>query len=282
VFSDVNTVVNAFQCAAYTTLAQVATVLDRSAEATTFAARAAAMRSALNTGLLAPGGNAYLDGPGTAHTAQHATTFPVALGVAEAKDLPALGRFLASGGMRSSPYAAQFLLDALFLSGQADAAHALMVDTGMRSWLHMIKDLGATTTMECWDPSLKSNTSFSHVWSSAPANVIARYVLGVQVASPGAAQLVVRPQPGPLRWLRGRVPTIRGPVSVAVERHDRLTVRLTTPGNTTTRVVLDTAALGSDPDGLQVQTEGASPGRSVDGSAVTFDGVGAGVTTVTG
>lgn len=282
VFSDCNTVVNAFQYAAYAALARIATVLDRPADAATYTEAATGLRAAINARLLAPEATSYVDGPTTTHCAQQATAFPVALGVAETEDLPRLGKFLADGGMRCSPYAAQFLLDALFRAGRADAAYALMVGTGLRSWLHMIRELGATTTMECWDPSLKPNTTFSHVWGSSPVNVIARYLLGVQVVSPGAARLEVHPQPGPLRWVEGTVPTIRGPVSVRVERDPDLRVQLTTPANTTTRLVLDGRDLGVHPDALTVHTEGPSPVRTANGPVAIFDDIAPGVTTVTG
>src|SRR5699024_2856651 len=95
-----------------------------------------------------------------------------------------------------------FLLDALFTLGRAEGAHALMTARGQRSWLHMIDDLAATIVPEAWDPSLKPNMTWSHAWGTAPVNVIARWVLGVQVVEPGAARLEIAPQPG--RSARGR------------------------------------------------------------------------------
>ncbi len=162
VFTDVNTVINSFQYAAYATLSQIAGVLGNRADAAKYPGLAGQVRSAINTLLLPAGASAYVDGEGTTHTALHATFFPVALGVAENADLPPLGGFLASGGMACSVYAAQFLLDALFAAEQADAAHALLTAAGLSSWLHMMDDLHATITMEAWDPSIKPNTAFSH------------------------------------------------------------------------------------------------------------------------
>lgn len=280
VFTDCNTVVNAFQYAAYVTLAEVATVLGKTADAGHYSDLAARLRGALNTLLLPAGAGAYVDGEGTTHTAQHATAFPVALGAAEPGDLPALGRFLAAGGMLTSVYGAQFLLDALFAAGQPDAAHALLVGTGTSSWLHMKNDLDATIVMEAWDPSVKPNTTFSHAWGSAPANVVARQILGVTVAAPGASALVVHPRPGPLTWLRGTVPTIRGGVGVAVERGATTRVEVDLPPNTTTRLEIDGAALGVDPRALRVRAAPGSPHVAVTGSVLVLDGLGSGVTTV--
>jgi alpha-L-rhamnosidase len=282
VFTNVNTVINAFQYAAYGTLAQVAGLLGISGDQAKYATLADNVRTAINTLLLPPGTGAYVDGEGTSHTALHATFFPVALGVPDGADLPAMGAFLASGGMACSVYAAQFLLDALFATGQAEAAHALLTSTGLSSWLHMMDDLDATITMEAWDPSLKSNTTFSHAWGTAPANVVARQVLGVQVAAPGAAQLLVRPQPGPLTWMNGTVPTIRGPVRVRVDRSNGLEAAISLPPNTTGQIVVDTAALGVDARSVRVASPaGPKPAVTTDGALVTVAGAQPGATVIT-
>jgi alpha-L-rhamnosidase len=283
VFTDVNTVINSFQYAAYATLSRVAGVLGVAADESKYAGLAQRVRSAINTVLLPAGAGAYVDGEGTAHSALHATFYPVALGVPDAADLPALGAFLAAGGMACSVYAAQFLLEALFAAGQPDAAHALLTATGLSSWLHMMDDLDATITMEAWDPSIKPNTTFSHAWGTAPANVVMRQVLGVQVTAPGAASLLIRPQPGPLTWMTGTVPTIRGPVRVRLDRRGHLTATVVLPPNTTAEIVLDTTALGVDAGSLRVASPGTrGPAVSAAGGLVTLNGVHPGTTTVTG
>jgi alpha-L-rhamnosidase len=282
VFTDVNTVINSFQYAAYATLAKVAAVLGKAADQAKYTGLADQVRTAINTLLLPAGAGAYLDGEGTTHTALHATFFPVALGVAQDADLPALGAFLAAGGMACSVYAAQFLLDALFAAGQADAAHALLTATGLSSWLHMMDDLHATITMEAWDPSVKPNTTFSHPWGSAPASVVPRHILGVQVTAPGAAELLVRPQPGPLTWMRGTVPTIRGPVTVSVDRREGLHAVVGFPPNTTGQIEIDTAALAVTQDSLRITSpRGSRPAITTDGAVVVVAGVRPGQTVIT-
>ena len=163
-----------------------------------------------------------------------------------------------------SVYGAQFLLDALYRGREANTALRLMTSRDTFSWLHMIDDLDATIAMEAWDPSIKPNTTFSHAWATGPANVVARQILGVQVTSPGAAELLIRPQPGPLTWMSGTVPTIRGPVQVSVDKRrgrrprqigqsmPRVVVDL--PPNTTGRIELDTGALGVAPGSLRIET----------------------------
>ncbi|MFJ3673312.1 family 78 glycoside hydrolase catalytic domain [Streptomyces sp. NPDC090106] len=236
VFTSVNTVVNAFQYAAFDALAKCAEVLGKQSEADTLRGQADTLAAAMRTTLLDSAAGRFLDGAGTDHSAQHATTFPVALGVADPLDdtvLTRLGETLAAGGMKVSVYGAQFLLDALFRLGRADAALALMTSKATNSWLHMIDDLKATIVTEAWDPALKSNMTFSHAWASAPANAVARHVLGVQVTEAGAAGFRIRPRTGALTRVEGTVPSLRGPVKVSVRRAEGThSVQVTLPPNT--------------------------------------------------
>ncbi|MFJ4622433.1 family 78 glycoside hydrolase catalytic domain [Streptomyces sp. NPDC088812] len=236
VFTTVNTVVNAFQYAAFDALAKCADVLGKQGEAETLRGQADTLAAAMRATLLDSTAGRFIDGVGTDHSAQHATAFPVALGVADTLDdtvLTRLGDTLAAGGMKVSVYGAQFLLDALFRLGRADSALALMTSKATNSWLHMIDDLKATIVTEAWDPALKSNMTFSHAWASAPANAVARHVLGVQITEAGAAGFRIRPRTGALTRVDGTVPSLRGPVKVSVRRTPgQHSVQVTLPPNT--------------------------------------------------
>lgn len=226
-FRDVNTVVNAFRYAELRALAAIARVLGRDPRG--HLRRASQVRCAVNRDLLDP--VAYRDGLGSDHHAQHATAYAVALGLAPPNRLPQLGSWLADGGMRTSIYGAQFLLEALYVCGRGDAALRLMTSPDRPGWIDVMDRLGATLTPEAWDPELKPNMTFSHPWGSSPANVIARRLVGVQVVSPGASVVRVRPQPGQLEWFEASVPTIRGPVEVSYRRGEPLRVHV--PAGTT-------------------------------------------------
>lgn len=286
VFTKVNTVVNAFQFAAFDALAKCAEALGKSADAKDLRARADTLSAAMRGTLLNSTAGAFLDGEGTAHSAQHATAFPVALGVADALDADVrarLGDTLAAGGMRVSVYGAQFLLDALFRLGRSDAALALLTSTATNSWLHMLDSLKATIVTEAWDPALKSNTTFSHAWASAPANAIARHVLGVQVSSPGAAEFLVRPRTGALAEVTGTVPSVRGPVKVAVQRSgDVHTTQVTVPPNS--RAVLEVEIGDADQARYRVTAPGGrAPVKVVTdltGTVLRIGPVGSGTTKV--
>ncbi|MDW4903963.1 family 78 glycoside hydrolase catalytic domain [Streptomyces sp. ADMS] len=260
VFTNVNTVVNAFQYAAFDALAQCAAALGKDDDSTALRSRADTLATSMRATLLDSEAGRFRDGEGTTHSAQHATAFPVALGVADTLDgevRTRLGDTLAAGGMRMSVYGAQFLLDALFRLGRADAALALLTSTATNSWLHMLDALKATIVTEAWDPALKSNMTLSHAWASAPANAIPRHVLGVRVAAPGAAEFLIRPRTGALTEVAGTVPSMRGPVKVAVHRStDAHTARVTVPPNS--RAVLEVEIGDADP--AKYRVTGTAPG----------------------
>ncbi|MYQ76053.1 MULTISPECIES: hypothetical protein [unclassified Streptomyces] len=209
---------DAFQFAAFEALARCADVLGRTGDAALLRRRAERLRGDAHSPPRPFRGALHR---WRGHRAQHATALPVALGVADA--LPDavrrdLGATLAAGGMRMSVYGAQSLLDALFRLGRADAALSLLTSRGTSSWLHMLDGLHATIVTEAWDPAQKPSMTFSHAWASAPANAIARHVLGVQVTDPDAAGFFIRPRTGSLRDVKGTVPSLRGTVSVAHHR----------------------------------------------------------------
>ncbi|WP_343528943.1 family 78 glycoside hydrolase catalytic domain [Sphingomonas sp.] len=256
VFRPVNTVVNAWQVAALNALSMIGTTIGRAAEAHSLSAVAARMRTAMNTHLLTPEG-IYRDGSGTEHCSQHATAFAIALGIADDGAARTGAAALARQGMRMSVYGAQFLLEALYRGGQPDAAMALMTSHDDQSWLAMLDRWGATIVMEAWNPMLKPNTTFSHAWGTAPANLIANALAGVTITEPGARRLRIAPQPGALGRFEAKVPTIRGPVGVTWRREGAPLLTLEVPPNVRADVAMALPVPGmqaariSGPDGVR-------------------------------
>jgi len=114
--------------------------------------------------------------------------------------------------MACSVYAAQYLLEGLYNAGEDEYAAGLLTATHDRSWWNMIKS-GSTITMEAWDMKYKPNSDWNHAWGAAPANIIPRYMWGIQPAEPGFAKAIIRPRLGRLKHSKITVPTIRGPIS---------------------------------------------------------------------
>ncbi len=245
VFTPVNTVVNAFHLRALALMAELAEAVGRDGEATEYRSRERRVRAVFNRELFDSDLGRYRDGVGTQHTSLHASLFPLAFGLAPEEHRGPLAPWLAQRGMRCSVYAAQYLLEGLFENGQAEAAVALMLAPGDRSWRHMVES-GTTITWEAWDQKYKPNQDWNHAWGAAPANLLPRYVLGVRPRSPGWTQVTVNPQPGPLTSAAGKVPTPKGPVRVNWRRERTFSLTLTLPQGVTARVELPVAIGGTE------------------------------------
>ena len=139
--------------------------------------------------------------------------------------------------MACSVYAAQYLLEGLFENDQAARAFALITAPNDRSWKHMVES-GTTITWEAWDQRYKPNLDWTHSWGAAPANLLPRFVLGVQPLAPGWTRAVIRPNPGPLASAEGKVPTPLGPVLVGWESGDIFKLSLTLPPGMTAQIQL--------------------------------------------
>lgn len=217
VFSKRNAVVNAFQYRATICMAEMADALGLATEQRVFRDRAADLAVAFHHLFFDPTRGIYRDGEEIDHHSLHANLFPMAFNLVPGDKRARVVGFLKSKGMACSVYAAQYLMEALFRSGEAAHALDLVIAPGDRSWRHMVES-GTTITWEAWDQCYKPNQDWNHAWGAAPANLFPRFVLGVRPLEAGYKKVVIEPQLGWLSWARGRVPTILGPLDVEVER----------------------------------------------------------------
>lgn len=239
VFTEVNTVVNAFYLRALEHMAVLARAVGKEAEAAAFAAKRRAVLAVFQAKLFDASRGLFRDGEGTDHASLHANLFPLAFGLVPEPQRERVAAWLSMRGMACSVYASQYLMDALFENGATEAALALMTAPGDRSWRHMLAS-GTTISWEAWDQIYKPNQDWNHAWGAAPANLLPRHVLGVQALEPGWAKALIRPQPGALPQVAGRVPTPRGSLEAAWARGARggCTLKLTLPAGVEARVEL--------------------------------------------
>jgi hypothetical protein len=135
--------------------------------------------------------------------------------------------------MACSVYAAQYLMEGLFENGGGALALDLMTADGDRSWKHMVNS-GTTISWEAWDQKYKPNQDWNHAWGAAPANLLPRYVLGVEPLAPGWTRTRIAPQTAGLQWAKGKVPTRLGPIHLAWKIRDgQLELTCQIPAGTT-------------------------------------------------
>jgi hypothetical protein len=156
----------------------------------------------------------------------------LACGAVPEEKVPLVAGYVASKGFSCSTYMAQFVLEALFVSGRDCDAIRLMASGGSRSWIGMMEK-GATITTEFWDLTLEEAgriPDMNHSWSTAPLNMVSRRVLGVTPLKPGFDEISINPQPGFLGRISGNVPTPRGVVCLAMElKGGKWHIRVDTP-----------------------------------------------------
>lgn len=273
----VNTVVNAFHAHALDLMARIASALGRTDEATRFEARARRVADTINRVLFDPARGVYLDGEGSTHASLHGNLFPLAFGLVPEDRRASVLRFIRSRGMACSVYGAQFLLEALYLHGDAQHALDLMTATHDRSWWNMLR-VGSTMTLEAWDLRYKTNLDWNHAWGAAPSNIIARFLLGVRPLEPGAGRILIHPQPASLTHATGTIPIAQGPVRVTIanEPGRSFELRVEIPDGVNARVGLPNLK-GTD----CLLVDGQSTRAQRVGSDLFIDRLGPGVHTLT-
>jgi hypothetical protein len=272
VLKDVNTVVNAFFYRNLRQMSDIAQALGKKDESKRYDAMAEKALAAFNQKLVDASTGLYVDGVGTTHSSLHSNMLPLAFGLVPAERLSKVTAFVKSRGMACSVYGAQYLLEALYQAGEAQAALALLTATSDRSWLNMIS-AGATITMEAWDAKYKSNLDWNHAWGGAPANIVARFLLGVRPLTPGFGLAEIRPRPASLTHAEGTVPTIRGPIGVTWDHQAGAppTLTVSIPGNMKANIAL--------PEGLtqcSPALDGQAAQLTMHDSASWIEGVGTG------
>ncbi|HEX3624318.1 MAG TPA: alpha-L-rhamnosidase C-terminal domain-containing protein [Verrucomicrobiae bacterium] len=277
-----NSVNNAFYYRCLKIMANIATVTGRAKDATTYAAMAGRVFTNYNSAFWDNESQCYVDGVGTTHASAHANFFPLAFGLVPPGRQAAVVNYLhsrigADEGMPASVYGAQYLLEGLFQAGDADTAIDLMTTNGPRGWLNMIH-MGSTLTAEAWGFEDKKNLDWNHAWGAAPANLIARFVLGLRPITPGFGQILIRPQLGSvLSYANGTIPTIRGPVSIqATNQPGSFQLAVNIPGNVTATVVLPV----SGETNATAVVDGETVSGAVSDGLLTVTNIGSGLHTV--
>ena len=221
----INTVVNAFHYHTLRLMTKIAQVKVCNADVAAFEEQANLVYKTFNDVLFDQAQGVYVDGEGSSHASLHSNMFALAFDLVPAERRAKVLEFVRGRGMACSVYGAQFLLEALYQAGDAQAALELMRAQHDRSWYNMVK-AGSTMTLEAWDYKYKNNLDWNHAWGAAPANIIPRCLMGVQPMSPGFHQVRIKPQPADLSHARLRHPTPLGPITLHYIAAESVTIEI--------------------------------------------------------
>jgi alpha-L-rhamnosidase len=158
--------------------------------------------------------------------------------------------FVISRQMACSVYAAQYLMEGLFAHEAGAAALDLILAPTDRSWRHMVES-GTTISWEAWDLKYKPNQDWNHAWGAAPANILPRFVLGVEPVKAGWDIVRVRPSTGSLTQASGKIPSPHGPLFVTWTNDKTFQMELTLPTSITAQLELP-----ASPDSTQLLVDG--------------------------
>ncbi|MCK4989474.1 MAG: alpha-L-rhamnosidase, partial [Bacteroidales bacterium] len=236
---EVNTVVNSFYYWNLQLMAEIAGLLDKKRDQIFFHELALKVKKSINETLIDHRRGIYMDGEGSSHASLHANMLPLAVGLVPDKYQDSVTEFIKSRGMACSVYGAQYLMEGLYNAGEADYAKSLLTATHDRSWWNMIKS-GSTITMEAWDMKYKPNSDWNHAWGAVPANIIPRFLWGIQPTKPGFEELRIQPQLGDLTFSEIKFPTIRGPIEAKYKltSNNSMVYKIKIPANMHANLVL--------------------------------------------
>ncbi len=268
VFRPVSTVINSFYYRNMKIMALFAHLLNKPEEELDFNARAARAKKAINERLYNENGEYYTDGIGTDHGAIHSNMLPLAFNIVPDSRKQNVADYIKTRGMGPSVYGAQFLMEALYNAGAEDYALGLLTATNDRSWYNMIK-VGSTISMEAWDMRYKPNSDWNHAWGAAPANIIPRYLWGIQPKTPAFGVAAIKPQMSDLKYSTIKVPTIKGEIKgeyqFVNDRLQKYSIEL--PANMVGEFSLgfapqDVVTVNGEPVNLSFGTIRLEPGKS--------------------
>ena len=237
---DYNTVVNAFYYRALVLMSKIADATDHKEDATLFSEKAEKVKKKFNDDFFDKVSKIYFDGIGSRHASIQANLFPLAFGLVPDQYKGSVVNYVKSKWMACGVYAANYLMEGLYNTEQGDYALELMTNDSDRGWLNMIR-MGATMTTEAWDLKYDpQDLSWSHAWSASPAHIIPRKIMGIQPAEPGFGKIIIKPQPGSLKWAKMKLPSIHGDILVDLKQDEGVSFELNTtiPANTTASVYL--------------------------------------------
>ncbi|MBA9004932.1 alpha-L-rhamnosidase-related protein [Thermomonospora cellulosilytica] len=301
-----NLIANVLLWRVLTTGSQLAAAQGEAGRAADYAARADALRTAIDTHLWDEAAGAYKFYPDSTIHAQDGNSLAVWYGLADQGKARRISEKLKGNWSpigttapenKGNPgvFSGSMEVNAHFVAGGQKADQA-GVDIIRRQWGYML-DHPQGTKSTFWESFrnledscvfCSSYVSLAHAWATGPTPALTFSVLGLKPTAPAGRTYDFVPHPADLTFARGRITTPQGRIE-ASWRLDRDTgvyrATLTAPRGTTGRVGVPTlgARIKVFVDGRLVWNghKGKAYGASSDGEYVYLDGLPAGRHTVT-
>ncbi|ALV42247.1 alpha-L-rhamnosidase [Pseudarthrobacter sulfonivorans] len=263
------TTVNAQAHSALMSTARLCSLAGQEDAAIRYARHAGALAETIRTRLRVDGvmvDGLHADGTPSSHASQHATSFPLSLGITGPAFAAADAQRIAGQGMRQGPMTVHRLVRALLSEGLTDAVLDLLTNPNQPGWARLLES-GASFTWEAWELVDGTDYSQSHAWSASVVQEILEFLLGVRVSVPGGTEVVIEPPVCSLEHAKGSVPLPNGAVEVAWRRTaNGMQLQCTVPQGVTATVRL--------PSGGTYGIQGPTAEPAVVGSSTERAGAG--------
>ena len=241
------TTVNAQAYSALISTSRLCALAGQEDAAVEYARRARTLAGAIRTRLRVDGvmvDGLHADGTPSSNASQHATSFPLSLGITGTEHARADALRIAGMGMRQGPLTVHRLVRALLSQGLTEAVLDLLTRKDQPGWARLL-ERGATFTWEAWDLAEGTDYSQSHAWSASVVKEILEHLLGVRYASAGGRELLIEPPLCRLEYARGTVPAGNGDVEVSWSRDSGLVhLECTVPAGVTAVVRMPPGTYG--------------------------------------
>lgn len=130
----------------------------------------------------------------------------------------------------SSPYMEKYVLDALCKMGHTSEA----VERIRRRYREMV-DYDYSTLWEYWN----KDGTLNHAWSGGPLITMSKYIAGIRPTDTAYKTFEIKPCMGGLMHVKCTVPSVRGMISLDIERtEESVKMSVLIPENTTAQIYL--------------------------------------------
>jgi hypothetical protein len=272
---DYIAVSNAFYYKDLKLLEKFANILGKSSEAAAFQSEAANTSTAYNNTFYNLGQGLYVDSTDSSQRpgSPYGNAYSAAFDIIPENYKGSVRAFLDSfPSLIAHQYGAQYVLEGMYELNLDNKALNFITDD--ENWMSMIS-AGSTITTEFF-PAKNNGGDWNHAWGAAPANLIPRYLMGVQPIESAFARMQIKPQIGYLTNASLTLPTIRGQVQVDVTKTSSLyTIAINIPANTKAKVFVRKY----NTTGNVVKVDGIDQTGTEEGDFIVFDNVGSGTHT---
>ncbi len=273
------TTVNAQAYSALISTARLCSLAGDEDAAVWYAGHASALAESIRTRLRIEGvmvDGLHADGTPSRHASQHATSFPLSLGITDPANVSADAERIAELGMRQGPMTVHRLVRALLAAGLTDSVLDLLTNPGQPGWARLLES-GASFTWEAWEMVEGTDYSQSHAWSASVLKEILEYLLGVRTTVPGGRELLIEPPVCRLVHATGSVPLSNGYAAVSWRRTPGgIQLECTVPAGVTATVRLPEGAYAIQGPATEQANGGSGLERAANvgqgGSSGTADG----------